>query len=66
VDLGRGREVTVRQALLSCAVPFAQGPFPALSVPAGEVGGLPVGLQIVGRPGCDEAIIGLAGRLMEA
>ena len=63
VELGGGREVSVRQALLSCAVPFAQGPFPALSVPAGVVDGLPVGLQIVGRPGCDEAIIALAGRL---
>jgi aspartyl-tRNA(Asn)/glutamyl-tRNA(Gln) amidotransferase subunit A len=63
VDLGAGREVPVRQALLSCAVPFAQGPFPALSVPAGDVDGLPVGLQIVGRPGCDDAIIALAARL---
>jgi Asp-tRNA(Asn)/Glu-tRNA(Gln) amidotransferase A subunit family amidase len=66
VDLGGGREVTIRQALLSCAVPFTQGPFPALSVPAGEVDGLPVGLQIVGRPGCDEAIIALAGHLLSS
>ena len=63
VDLGDGREITVREALLSCAVPFAQGPFPAISVPAGEVDGLPVGLQIVGQPGCDEMLIALAARL---
>ncbi len=63
VDLGGGRTKTVREALLSCAVPFAQGPFPALSVPAGEVEGLPVGLQIVGPPGSDEMLIALAGRL---
>jgi aspartyl-tRNA(Asn)/glutamyl-tRNA(Gln) amidotransferase subunit A len=66
VDLGGGREIPIRQALLSCAVPFAQGPFPALSVPAGEVDGLPVGLQIVGQPGCDEAIMALAQRLSGA
>jgi Asp-tRNA(Asn)/Glu-tRNA(Gln) amidotransferase A subunit family amidase len=63
VDLGGGRTKDVRQALLSCAVPFAQGPFPAISVPAGEVDGLPVGLQIVGPPGSDEMLIALAGRL---
>ena len=63
VDLGGGRTKGVRQALLSCAVPFAQGPFPAISVPAGEVDGLPVGLQIVGPPGSDEMLIALAGRL---
>jgi Asp-tRNA(Asn)/Glu-tRNA(Gln) amidotransferase A subunit family amidase len=63
VELGGGRTRTVREALLSCAVPFAQGPFPALSVPAGEVDGLPVGLQLVGAPGADEALIALAARL---
>ncbi len=63
VDLGGGRTKTVREALLSCAVPFAQGPFPAISVPAGEVDGLPVGLQMVGPPGSDEMLIALAGRL---
>lgn len=64
VGLGGGITATVRKALLSCAVPFAQGPFPALSVPAGEVDGLPVGLQMVGAPGCDEMLIALAGRLL--
>jgi len=63
VDLGGGRTKTIRDALLSCAVPFTQGPFPAISVPAGEVDGLPVGLQIVGPPGSDEMLIALAGRL---
>ena len=65
VDLGGGRTKGVRQALLSCAVPFAQGPFPAISVPAGEVDGLPVGLQIVGPPGSDEMLIALAARLAQ-
>ena len=62
-DLGGGRARDERDALLSCAVPFAQGPFPALSVPAGEVAGLPVGLQLVGPPGSDETLLALAERL---
>jgi aspartyl-tRNA(Asn)/glutamyl-tRNA(Gln) amidotransferase subunit A len=65
-DLGDGRVRDERDALLSCAVPFAQGPFPALSVPAGEVDGLPVGLQLVGLPGSDEALLALAARLEAA
>ena len=65
-DLGDGRVRDERDALLSCAVPFAQGPFPALSVPAGEVDGLPVGLQLVGPPGSDEALLALAARLEAA
>jgi aspartyl-tRNA(Asn)/glutamyl-tRNA(Gln) amidotransferase subunit A len=65
-DLGDGRVRDERDALLSCAVPFAQGPFPALSVPAGEVDGLPVGLQLVGPPGSDETLLALAGRLEAA
>jgi aspartyl-tRNA(Asn)/glutamyl-tRNA(Gln) amidotransferase subunit A len=65
-DLGDGRVRDERDALLSCAVPFAQGPFPALSVPAGEVGGLPVGLQLVGPPGSDETLLALAARLGSA
>jgi aspartyl-tRNA(Asn)/glutamyl-tRNA(Gln) amidotransferase subunit A len=65
-DLGDGRVRDERDALLSCAVPFAQGPFPALSVPAGEVGGLPVGLQLVGPPGSDEVLLALASRLEAA
>jgi Asp-tRNA(Asn)/Glu-tRNA(Gln) amidotransferase A subunit family amidase len=65
-DLGAGRVRDERDALLSCAVPFAQGPFPALSAPAGEVDGLPVGLQLVGPPGSDDALLALAGRLEDA
>jgi Asp-tRNA(Asn)/Glu-tRNA(Gln) amidotransferase A subunit family amidase len=65
-DLGDGRVRDERDALLSCAVPFGQGPFPALSVAAGEVGGLPVGLQLVGPPGSDETLLALAARLEPA
>ncbi len=34
--------------------------FPAVSVPCGFVDGLPVGLQIVGFPGCDPKVLRLA------
>ncbi|HEY8582635.1 MAG TPA: amidase, partial [Capillimicrobium sp.] len=46
----------VRPALLSCVVPFSQAPVPSVSVPCGFVDGLPVGLQLVGKPGQDEAL----------
>jgi amidase len=37
---------------------------PAIAVPAGVgAGGLPIGIQLVGRPGEDRALIALAGRL---
>src|SRR3954471_11839670 len=40
---------------------------PAAAVPAGRgAHGLPVGVQLVGRPGADRALIGLAGRLHAA
>ena len=40
---------------------------PTLAVPAGRgAHGLPVGVQLVGRPGSERALIGLAGRLQAA
>jgi aspartyl-tRNA(Asn)/glutamyl-tRNA(Gln) amidotransferase subunit A len=40
--------------------------FPAISVPCGFVDGLPVGLQIVGRPGSDATVLRLAHAFVEA
>jgi Asp-tRNA(Asn)/Glu-tRNA(Gln) amidotransferase A subunit family amidase len=40
---------------------------PAIAVPAGRgAHGLPVGVQLVGRPGSDHALIALAGKLQQA
>ena len=44
-----GKEVEVYSALNRLTLPFNYLGFPALSIPSGFVGGLPVGVQIVGR-----------------
>jgi aspartyl-tRNA(Asn)/glutamyl-tRNA(Gln) amidotransferase subunit A len=51
--------VPVRDALISCTCPFSMIGLPALNVPAGVVSGLPVGLQIVGPPGGEAAVLGV-------
>jgi Asp-tRNA(Asn)/Glu-tRNA(Gln) amidotransferase A subunit family amidase len=39
---------------------------PAVSVPAGEVDGLPVGLQYIGRFGTDEQLLAQVGDVADA
>ncbi len=43
-----------------CTIPANLGGFPALSIPCGLTDGLPVGLQLLGRIGGDEALLGAA------
>ena len=56
----------VRETLLSLTNPWNVLGLPAISVPAGFVGGLPVGLQLVAAAGMDGQLCALAERLTAA
>ena len=47
-------------------LPWTNVGFPAVTVPAGDVEGLPLGLQCVAAPGRDEDLLGWAGQLVRA
>ncbi|MGK2932215.1 MAG: amidase [Solirubrobacterales bacterium] len=49
-----------RTALLSCVTSLSQPGWPVVSVPIGKVDGLPAGLQIVGLPGSETKLLGVA------
>ncbi|MFI5319335.1 MAG: amidase [Myxococcota bacterium] len=60
-----GAEESVLAAMIRCTAPFNATHLPALSLPCGFTrGGLPVGLQIAGRP-FDEATVLRAGHAYE-
>lgn len=61
-----GHAVEVRSALLSLTCPWNLTGHPALSVPAGTVSGLPVGLQLIAAPGSEHLIFDLAERVERA
>jgi aspartyl-tRNA(Asn)/glutamyl-tRNA(Gln) amidotransferase subunit A len=58
-----GHAVEVRSALLSLTCPWNLTGHPALSVPAGSVSGLPVGLQLITTPGNENVLFELASRV---
>lgn len=65
VSLG-GRTVSLLDGINALTVPANVTGMPALTVPAGFGGdGLPIGLQLMGRPGADATVLG-AGRAFEA
>ena len=59
-----GRSVTTRDLLVTCTSPFSMVGLPAVSVPAGRVDGLPVGIQIVGSAHDDRNTLA-AARVIE-
>jgi aspartyl-tRNA(Asn)/glutamyl-tRNA(Gln) amidotransferase subunit A len=61
-----GQAVEVRTALLSLTCPWNLTGHPALTVPAGMLAGLPVGLQLVGMPGREPLLFDLAARIESA
>jgi aspartyl-tRNA(Asn)/glutamyl-tRNA(Gln) amidotransferase subunit A len=56
----RGERRRARVALLSCVMPFSQFDGPAASVPIGRHEGLPIGLQVIGRPHAEDVVLRIA------
>jgi aspartyl-tRNA(Asn)/glutamyl-tRNA(Gln) amidotransferase subunit A len=55
--------LALREALMRYAGPLGMLGAPVLAVPAATRGGLPIGVQVLGRPGADRALVSLAALL---
>ncbi|MDA3627280.1 amidase [Saccharopolyspora sp. WRP15-2] len=58
-----GADVNVRGALIGLTKPWNLAGSPAVSILAGAIGGLPVGLQLIGRPGAEDVLLAAATRI---
>jgi len=56
VRLG-GADVPVASALIANTFPYNLARLPAVSVPCGDAGGLPIGLQLAGAPLADVRVL---------
>ena len=62
MDLNGAPYSTV-SAILGCCWLASLAKLPAMSLPCGQMGGLPVGLQLVGRPWSEEQLYQVSARL---
>jgi aspartyl-tRNA(Asn)/glutamyl-tRNA(Gln) amidotransferase subunit A len=58
-----GKEVSVVEAFTRLNAPQNMAGIPALSVPCGKASGMPVGFQVIGAQGNDEAVLRLGAAL---